>query len=61
MLNSEDNKNSIVIEGLFQYSLFIKLISLVVLDLHELFGKGRTSKCIWDVFTDERVFGSKLK
>jgi hypothetical protein len=46
MLNSEDNKNSIVIEGLFQYSLFIKLISLVVLDLHELFGKGRTSKCI---------------
>jgi hypothetical protein len=35
MLNSENNKNLIVIEGLFQYSLFIKLISLVVLDLHE--------------------------
>jgi hypothetical protein len=61
MLNSENNKNSIVIEGLFQYSLFIKLISFVVLDLHELFGKGRTFKCIWDLGADERVFGSKLK
>jgi len=35
MLNSENHKTLTVIEGLFQYSLFIKLISLVVLDLHE--------------------------